>query len=341
MNDNYIFIHTKLLDSLRNNVLIEGIVESGEIKVKDFAYILGPKDNIIKTSIKSIRTLKNKLVKSASKNEKIQILLSNISRDNLSYGDIITNKKPIILSNGNYYFENTRLNGLLNYMEKFHKHGIMKYVFDELIINSHLFVIIDDLNFKLIKNNKSKFFIPVYTSLEYCKNSNHLKNNCKIQTMTFDDMKKTLFNNTFLEGFVINPCKHRITLDKNDINKLDIQRENMSNNYTTEEIDIRKDIFFEEIKEISNDFINNLVSYFINNHHINKAWILNMYYDGNKRLLLVVDVDKDTNNIFYDISNIAKPYLDTTSLDMVAYNTRDSLEFNKRAVRDIVPFYER
>lgn len=341
MDNNYIFIATKMIDNIRDNIIIEGIVERGTIKVKDSVYILGPRNSIIKTNIKSIKTPQNKLIKSASKDENIKIILSNISNENLYKGDIITNIKPIILSDGSYYFENIRLNALLNYMEKFHDHEIINFAFDEIIMNAHLFAIIDDINFKIIKNSQNKFFIPVYTNIENAKNNSLFKDNCKIQVMTFDDMKETILDNEFLEGFVINPSTHQITLDKESVNRLSIQKENIVNTYTTEEIDPNTDIIFEEITDIPNELIDKLISYFIKKDYINKCWILDMKYNNTKSHLLVVDIDNNIDNTFYEISQIVNPYLVNTPLDMIAYNTKDTLEFSKKAIKNIIPFYER
>ena len=66
-----------------------------------------------------------------------------------------------------------------------------------------------------------------------------------------------------------------------------------------------------------------------------------MNYNNSESHLLIVDINENIDNSFYDISQIVNPYLVNTPLDMIAYNTKDTLEFSKKAIKNIIPSYER
>lgn len=187
-------------------------------------------------------------------------------------------------------------------------------------------------------DGQNKSFLPVFTDQDEMKKS---KTDAGFEEVILDFKELTdiiYSNGSDFSGFIINPDSDEIIID-DELLKYILEKKLNPN--ADHKVVLRKDDSL-EVVELSDDvypseMIEALKKYFLINSKIDKAYITFIRQENSQSYLLVTDFDGERDEIFAEISKIAKPFLYNTYLDQLQYDTK----FGKEVTKGLKPFYRR
>ena len=192
------------------------------------------------------------------------------------------------------------------------------------------------IQFRLLENGKKEKFFGVFTDIDELKKWNGANDANKVVT-DFDSLAEMVSDpKAGVLGFVINPFGKSVTFPKAMVIGIKQQRDYMRREKNT--LKEGAAIRLSEPENYPVDMMAALINHFKTEEGVNAAYLRMIEQDGKMSYFIVVDFVGNTEQTFDAISDVAKPYIDDEDeLSMMPY----SMEFAKRAVNGIPPFYKK
>ena len=272
-------------------------------KYKNFKYEFEEQENNLNNEIVNLENENNLLreIKLLNENEKIEKekikIKENIKNENLEKINLLNNKINLIKNNNKNIFEKYSENNFKNKKIKNNKNKINNKKIKILNIIFIILILINILQFFLIKNNNFKyiFLLTVPTFLIFYiffKNNENkkIKNKEKIEKNNFEKINSELINLENEKKLIennLNNLNEELNKIKNNFNlKINLEKEKIKNNY---------------LNKIEKNKINNLINLEKINFEIEK-----IQKEINDKKLKLHTLDLDKKNIEPNLDNLSK-----------------------------------
>ena len=272
-------------------------------KYKNFKYEFEEQENNLNNEIVNLENENNLLreIKLLNENEKIEKekikIKENIKNENLEKISLLNNKINLIKNNNKNIFEKYSENNFKNKKIKNNKNKINNKKIKILNIIFIILILINILQFFLIKNNNFKyiFLLTVPTFLIFYiffKNNENkkIKNKEKIEKNNFEKINSELINLENEKKLIennLNNLNEELNKIKNNFNlKINLEKEKIKNNY---------------LNKIEKNKINNLINLEKINFEIEK-----IQKEINDKKLKLHTLDLDKKNIEPNLDNLSK-----------------------------------
>lgn len=182
-----------------------------------------------------------------------------------------------------------------------------------------------------VSNNESQLFFPAFTDWNALRKWNG-KSEIQTVIMGFKDYERIIFekNNKSWAGFVINPNRENLVLNK----------EQMSMVYNDQSrIEKNESIMVGEPKNYPDEMVDALKGYLPKVKSVKSAYLLLMLRNQtDESYLIVIDTDETPEHVFEQVANVATKHLKPDEkIDFVPLSN----SFGENAVVDQQPFYRR
>lgn len=183
------------------------------------------------------------------------------------------------------------------------------------------------INVIKITDNKEKDYLPAFTDWESMELN---ENNYNTQSVVFtiDEYIKLMESDLKVEGIIINPYSHNLVLSRENLRYL---IEGKTKIHSDEQISIGIPLNYPQ------KLINNLVITFKKEQNIKNVYLLQMVRSNHqKSLLLVVDVERNEEEIFKKLAKCSTKYISENEIiDIISFNS----DFGRNITKEYHPIY--
>lgn len=251
--------------------------------------------------------------------------------------------------------ENFRLNVLLQEMKENRTDTGMNMLFEEIATKAHFLSVImlsqepkengdgtatfkknTMMKFPMLTAGNGKAFYPVFTDHAELAKWAQMQEP-KTLILTFDDYAPMVLQNEQVEGIVINPFSHNLVLDRRMVEHMKTHKDLVTQGVSHRTVTKETKVMLGEPKEYPPAMVDAMKAHLQNVPQVERAWLRLMMQDKQPSYLVVVEFEGDRASIFKGIADAARPHLHKMFLDMIPYQEN----FGKRAVENVVPFYEK
>lgn len=117
---------------------------------------------------------------------------------------------------------------------------------------------------------------------------------------------------------------------------LKTKKDNMKNSISEQRVSKGTKVMFGEPKDYLIQMIEVIKQRLEPNKSVQKVWLRLMVRNGKQSYLLIVDFDGKQDEIFGNIADAARPYLEGMNFDFVSVEKK----FGISAIENVKPFYE-
>lgn len=195
------------------------------------------------------------------------------------------------------------------------------------------------LQFYMITSTDGKPFFLAFTDIEELKKWNLPEDgaNRQIVVMTFDDYASLIMKDEKPAGFVINPYKENLALDRKMVEQLRERKEILLKGHAENVVGKDTPVKLGEPDPYPTEMIADIRGHLGKEKAVEAAYLRHMIRDDMESYLIVVDFQGDKDAVFGGIAGAARPHLEGKYLDLVGADSA----FGKQAIEGVEPFYKR
>lgn len=184
------------------------------------------------------------------------------------------------------------------------------------------------IDFLGITNSENESFLPTFSDWEELRKW-HKGSTIQTVVMTFDDYKKMIANSSSWTGLALNPFGENLVLTKDQMTKIS----------NTARIEKDESVIIGIPKDYPRKMVDAIKSCLPKLAQVSSVYLLTMVRNNtDESYLIVIDADGEENNVFKEVGNVARKYLNNDEkVDFVSLS--DS--FGKEVVKDHKPIYQK
>lgn len=236
--------------------------------------------------------------------------------------------------NINKPIENSGLIKLMKLVKNNNCEDNINAFFEELVMNAHFLVAVKfsefpndvgdgtvvfendaDMEFQVLTSKDDKIYYPIFT--DWNELNKFIKEDINTIIIDFDKCISLIENNN-VSGIVINPFGENMILERKMLMFLKAKKDNMRNGISKQRVSKGTKVILGEPKNYPTRMIEAIKRCLEPNKSVKKVWLRLMVRNREQSYLLIVDFDGKQDEVFQNIANAARPYLEGMNLDLVS-----------------------